>query len=132
MYQTPFKIFFSYRNHVYAIHGVDQEGTFPSTLATAEDIETQESNDSGGDDGDSVWLDSDDGGDDKSKAAEDLQKAAATWIINVREGYALPQSSIELILGDVPSLYEVHDDRPKPIALYYTLKLSSLLPYPSV
>ena len=36
-----------------------------------------------------------------------IQRAAALWILKVRETHRLPQSVIELIIKDVQTLYEV-------------------------
>ena len=117
-----FSNFYTFRNHVYVHHSLkcrpeEEQVQLPTDLNGSES-----SPDSDGDDnldaGDNSEADDDsncDGNpsddvdpdfDDKSHFSA-IQRAAALWILKVRETHRLPQSVIELIIKDVQTLYEV-------------------------
>ncbi len=107
--RPPFRTYYSYRNHIYTFHG-DFAGEDSFQHESDEDgnhVDTGSEGDSSDDD-----SETEDGAGGSTpcsnrSAAEDLKRAAATWILKVREKHMIPQSTIETILKDIDSLYEV-------------------------
>lgn len=103
----PFTSYFTYRNHVYAFHN-NYEG---------QDVLSTSNFSAGSDHDDSIHEDEVDdvaehniqggGEEDNRLVQKSVKRAAATWILKVREKYAIPQSTIETIIKDIETLYEV-------------------------
>lgn len=130
--RPPFKNFYTYRNHLYAFHG-----TYDSPCSISQQLNGEvvagdhvanqsidQSNiditESGPEDEDQVEdtneterVNSSSNSEQQvsrnweSKARAELQKSAAMWILKTRETNLLPQSTMNTIICDVESLYDV-------------------------
>ena len=115
--QKQFKNYYTFRNHLYAFHS-HHSGSFTSLSSPNDPTDPYESDNNDQMDGhgnDFEESDSDDQDESNSisnysssaVSAQSIQKAAATWILKVREKHLLPQSTIETIIQDIDTLYEV-------------------------
>ena len=109
--RPPFRTYYSYRNHIYTFHG-----NFAGEDSVQDESDEGGSHDDTSSEGDSSDDDSEteDGAHGTNgsttfngSTAEDIKRAAATWILKVREKHMIPQSTIEMILKDIDTLYEV-------------------------
>lgn len=103
-----FKKFHSFRNHVYAFHSTSGKQLQQTPIDHQDDI---------------LHCDLDVDSDDNEQGFENeplcvgtpsfadftelIQRAAATWILKVRECHRLPQSTLESIVKDLESFYQV-------------------------
>ena len=102
--RPPFRTYYSYRNHIYTFHGdfagedheSDEDGNHDDTCSEGDSSDDNSETEDGG----STTCSN-------RSAAEDIKRAAATWILKVREKHMIPQSTIETILKDIDTLYEV-------------------------
>lgn len=107
--QRKFRNFHTYRNHIYFFHN-----NYEGEDITADQREESGDERSNAEDDDAADISTevetysrDTPGDFEIAAPHNLTKAAATWILKVREQHLLPQSTIEGIIKDIDTLYEV-------------------------
>lgn len=110
--QRKFRNFHTYRNHVYFSHKnyngePSKDSGGQQNPPSDSDSDKNETSDEDSDD-----QDIDDSNNNADEDADDpnppnLSRAAAIWILKVREKYLLPQSTIEAVIQDIDTLYEV-------------------------
>ena len=92
--------FYTYRNHIYAIHGgmdlILEENPGNTISADSQDLDTVEEPPPPP----PPFFPEDD--------LSCIQRAAATWILKVRETNLLPQSTMQSIIQDTESMYMVN------------------------
>ena len=114
--KRKFQNFHTYRNHIYHYHGASDEdfdffaavcgGT--SSVDDVDDIGVDNESDmelSGSELGEVGEAPSTSSGTPQQQAI--IQDTAAVWILKIRECYGLSQSSVDSIITDVESLYQV-------------------------
>ncbi len=112
--QKQFKNYYTFRNHLYAFHSHHSESftSFSSPNEPTDPYESDNNDQLDDNESDFEESDQDESNDSNSSSAVSaqstmIQKAAATWILKVREKHLLPQSTIETIIQDIDTLYEV-------------------------
>lgn len=116
--RPPFKKFTTYRNHIYAYHNdfsgqqLDDDDDDDDDPIDPIDNTDDRHRDLGDDDGvsnDGGGSNDEDPGLDPTDASRtSISRAAAIWLLKVREKYLLPQSTIENIIEDIDTLYQVY------------------------
>ena len=100
----PFTSFYTFRDHVYAYHsGITADLNTPSE--TEQESPQQQDNDT--DEDASAYHEPQPDASIHTDLMVAIQKAAATFLLKVQENHGLPQSTMEDIIKEIQSLYEV-------------------------
>ena len=111
----PFKSFYTWRDHMYSYHSESEPQEQPDSMPPASSSSSTFTNlaDIFEDDGSHTDIDENDLLDPSQDRPRDnmesanLQRAAATFILKIQETHQLPQSTMDTILKEVDSLYQV-------------------------